>query len=497
MAKVVGVFKTVPYQHQKECLEISIDKPVFAYFLEQGLGKSKVLLDTASFLHKQCKIHTLVVVAPNGVHLNWATNEIPKHLSEDHHVFVWSSKRVNTKRFKNEFDAAILHKGFVVYVVNIEALSSGMGAKWLADFVKMRNPNGVLFAIDESSRIKTPSSRCTKNVSKIARPCAYRRIMTGTPVTQSPFDLFSQMAFLDPRILGFTSYFAFKHTFGVWESQMAVTGGRTVTYERLVEHKNLDKLQGLIAPWSFRRTKKECLDLPEKVYQQIFVELSPTQRKMYNQIKEEGELIIPDDFRVLAPLQITRLLRAQQIIGGFLPEDDQAKEIHMKQLPGGNPKLSMLLDLIDDYPGKAIIWARFRAELELISEALKEHGVVQLHGGVQGANRTEAVRRFQEDDDVRFLVGQQASGIGVTLTEAQTVFYFSNTFSSEHRKQSEDRAHRIGLKHTVVYVDLIAEDTIDGRIVEVLTKADKLARLVLQDDTRPGAGNDSKHSDTR
>jgi len=481
--------KTVPYNHQRECLEISGERRAYAILMEQGLGKTKVVLDTAEALWKKRRIDGLFVVAPNGVHSNWAMNEIPLHLDADHVLLEYESRRKGTRRFERAAED-LMKKDFGrrrlrILCMNVEALSTAAHAIGFARAFLDRFPS--LMTVDESSRIKTPSSSRTKRVVHLGRLAVYRRICTGTAVTQSPFDLYSQFMFLDPDILGFRSYYAFKHYYGVWERRMAQQNGRAWQYEDLLKYVNLDDLSKKIAPHSYRRTKAECLDLPKKIYKTAYAELTPLQKNLMARVLEHGVFEF-DDFSELTPLQITRLLRAQQIIGGFAPSDDPVKDPGGRALPGGNPKMSLMEEMIEDHPGKIVVWARFRAEIRMIADMLRRTygtpSVVEFHGGVTAKGKMANAKRFQEDPSARFLVGQQRSGIGVDLYAAETVFYFSNSFSYEERYQSEDRAHRIGLRHPVVYVDLVARDTVDDRIRAVLKKADRIARKILDEGRR-------------
>lgn len=478
------------YEHQRACLEASQDRRAFAILLEQGLGKTRIALDTARYLWRAGKVDGLLIVAPNGIHSNWVRYEIPKH-APGLAVVEWGRPRATTLRWADVWWRLLTGRGLVAFAVNVEALSGDPrrldgAVKHCEGFLTARR---VLMVVDESSRIKTLGSRRTKAVLNLGRLAPYRRIMTGTPVTQSPFDLYSQFRFLDPAILGFSSYHAFRHQYGVFQKRIAGarTGGHE--YEELVEYVRLDDLARRIVGHSYRRTKAECLDLPAKVYQRIPVELSAEQRRIYDGLMDEG-LASFEDFDVLAPLQITRLLRCQQVLGGFLPVNGEFLT-NPTQLPESavslaeNPRLDRLIELLEeDYPGKAIIWARFRAEIRAIVAALLKrfpNGVVELHGGVTPEARIAGVRAFQEDSAVRFLVGQQASGLGVTLTAAEHVFYYSNSFSYEQRYQSEDRAHRIGQRKTVVYVDFVAKDTVDERILDVLLNAERRAIRMLDE----------------
>jgi len=491
---------------------MSWSRPTFAVLFEQGLGKTWVALATAERLVEAGEIDGLFVLAPNGVHINWTRHELPEHFGLDYVSIDWSSQRSRSKTFERRWDET-LDADFAVLSMNVEALSSGDRASEHARaFLKRRR---CLMVVDESSRVKTPGSRRTKRVVNLGKLAPFRRIMTGTPVTQSPFDVFSQFKFLDTDILGFTSYHAFRHRFGVFTTEMARRDGRTWQYEELVKYVRLDELQRLVAGHSFRRTKAECLDLPEKIRQRRVVELTPTQRRLYDTMMQDGYIEIPEEgIEYLAPLAITRLLRCQQITGGFLPtissptwdgcDEDGAlwsgdadgrrpsnsQKVEWTPVKGKNPKLEACLDEVDAAATKTIVWARFRAEIAVIVAALKKtlgrDAVVEMHGGVTGAGRAEAVDRFQEDDRCRVLVGQQQSGIGVTLTAAELVVYYSNSFSFEQRSQSEDRAHRIGTTHPVVYVDIEGQDTVDEDIRNVLLRSKRLADIVTGDAKRSG-----------
>lgn len=486
------LFKTRPYAHQLECWEESRDREYYAYLLEQGLGKTKIALDVAGYLTMRREIDGLLVVAPNGVHSNWVRRELPKHLSDSvrRSALEWYPKKHATRWWGRAFEKMMDEGGLAVFAVNVEALSKKRSTAM--DYVEMFLSNRqAMIVVDESSRIKNPRATRTKNVIKLGKLAPYRRIATGTPVTQTPFDIFSQYGFLDPSILGFRSFHAFRHQYGVFDRKIAVRDGKQWRYETLVEYVRLDDLAKRIDPHSYRRTKEECLDIPPKIYQQIPVTMTTKQRRYYDEILREGVIEVPDEgFDVIAPLQITRMMRAQQIIGGFLPTNDpESTKSNMRPIPpGGNPKLEALVDLVEnDYVGKTIVWARFRHEINAIASALRSkfgrQAVVEFHGGVDADARGDAIDRFQ-NDDVRFLIGQQQSGIGVTLTAAEFVFYFSNSFSVEQRIQTEDRCHRIGTRHSVVYVDLEMEDTIDGRIREVLSDAVENAEAILGDERR-------------
>jgi SNF2 family DNA or RNA helicase len=482
--------KLTPFKHQAECLKLSWEKKNFAILLEQGLGKTKVCLDTAELLFKAHRIEAMLVVAPNGVHSNWAREQIPLHLDCPYVMVEYSAGRYQTNDFQNQLYVltypTIGQRKLRVLIVNVEAYSNeGRPILFKNKYIdpiqkvskKFLEKFSTLMVIDESTRIKTPRAQRTKRILGLGRHAKYRRILTGTPVTQSPFDIYSQFAFLDYGILGFFSYTSFKHNYGRWEKKFTQRGDKSWEYDELIEYIHLDDLRQRLKPHYYRREKIECLDLPPKIYKVMGVDLSPQQRRLYQQVEKEGVLEF-DDFRLLTPLQITRLLRCQQITGGFLPTGEQGVARPLKD----NPKLDLMLELIEDHPGQTIIWARFRAEITAIVSKLKEtyggDSVVEYHGGVPANKRPGMIKIFQASK-ARFLVGQQASGVGIDLYAAETVFYFSNDFSYDHRYQSEDRCHRIGLLHPVLYIDLIANDTMDERIRWVHERARKAAVAVL------------------
>lgn len=485
-------FKTQPFDHQMEAFMLSRDEEYFALLMEQGTGKTKIIIDNAAWLYGQGHIDTLLVFAPNGVHRNWVTDEIPMHMPDevDWEAHVWRAGDFDRKQTHTSM-AKLLRKkpedGLAVFAINIEAVLTKGGLKVVEAFLKGRR---VFAVVDESTIIKTPGAQRTKKMIGVgkARGLAglskYRRILDGTPITQGPFDLFAPFNFLHPDILGFTSFYSFKHHYGEFEKQMNWQAGKE--YETLTEYRNLDELQKSIAPYTFAITKDECLDLPPKVYQKRYFQLNKDQRKVYNSLRDEFIADLDSGERITAALAMTRLMRLQQIASNYIGTEDGEK-----QISDSNPRLKELLAVIENSP-KTIIWCRFIRDVDDVVAALAESGlrVVRYDGKVKQADRADAIARFQgyEPDKTpinealqadAFVGSPDAAGRGLTLHAANLVIYYSNSFKSGARMQSEDRAHRAGLKHSVTYVDLIAEETIDEHIVEVLRSKRKLADEVV------------------
>ena len=465
--------KTIPYAHQKSEFEQSKDAKARGIFWEMGCGKSKLAIDTACHLFEQDEIDCLFVLAPNGVHTNWMTDEMPKHAwSDDWHGCVWASSRAKTMKATTEREGVLEHEGLILVTMNYDALNTDLGMAFAEQVLRRRT---CLLVADESARIKNPSAKRTKRVMQLSRMCEYRRAMTGTPVSNSPFDIHSQLAFLDPTIwdgIGCRRFPAFKATFGIFKKQHF----HKKQFNQLVGYRNLDKLQPIVGSIASRVMKEDVLDLPPKVYNTHYVELSAEQRRLYTALRDDY-ITATDEGKLLdAPLAIVRLLRLQQILCGYTPTGDENKLVLLKS----NPRLTALMELVEDIHGQAIIWGRFHKDINLIAAALKKAKIsyVIYDGRTSDAMRLTARQMFKRGEAQIFLANPAAAGEGLTLTEAKTVIYYSNSFKLDQRLQSEDRAHRIGQTHSVLYYDLITEGTIDTQIVAALRNKLNIASTV-------------------
>lgn len=477
-----------PFIHQRRAFLLSRARPYFALLMEQGTGKSKVVVDTACWLYQQGLIDRVLVVAPNSVKTNWVTDEIPIHSSPGvkYRACYWSGsggnkeQKAHLQSVINDTSGALLW-----FCINVEALSTGGAGEEAA--TRFLRGGRALMDVDESSKIKAPGAQRTRAVLRLGKLAPYRRINTGTPITQGPIDAFSQFFFLDPSVLGFGSATAFKKhhvEYGGYNDRV------------IVGYKHVDELQERIKPHSFRVLREDCLDLPPKIHQKLKVELAPQQRKIYEQMLNEMRAELAGVGHVTTTMVMTQYLRLQQITGGFIPLEkievaDNGVPVvvgtKVEPIPGPNPKIDALLELAEETGGKMIIWARFRPEIDLVARRLREvygnDAVVEFHGGVNDEQRIRARVGFQDPTSpVRFFVGQtETGGMGLTLTQARTVVYYSNSFSYEARTQSEDRAHRIGQTGSVTYVDIVAIDTKDEAIMEVVRTKRNLANAVTGD----------------
>jgi hypothetical protein len=470
-------FKTKPFVHQLKALEMSWDKKVFAYFMEMGVGKSKVLIDNISMLYDKGNINGVLIIAPKGVYKNWHDSEIPTHMSDhvEKKMVLWEANITKSKQkeldvlFKTDEDLHIL-------VMNVEAFSTKKGTQFAQKFLSCHK---TLMAIDESTTIKNPTAARTKSIIDLGKEVKYKRILTGSPVTKSPLDLFTQCYFLDPWLLEHQSYYSFKTRYAVM--RRILVGGRSV--EIVTGYRNLGELSDKIKPFSYRVLKDDCLDLPPKTFMKRIIKLSDQQQKLYNQMKQLALAELNGKLVTTASV-LTQLMRLHQITCGHFTADDGSTQIL------ANERLDELLNVLNEIEGKAVIWAHYRYDIKVIVEALKkefgDNSVVTYYGDTSTDDRQKAIKKIQDPESpVRFIVGTpQTGGYGITLTGASTMIYYSNGYDLEKRQQSEARIDRIGQTKNMTYIDIIAENTIDDKIVKALRTKVNIASQVMGEELK-------------
>jgi hypothetical protein len=390
-------------------------------------------------------------------------------------MVLWEANITKSKQkeldilFKTDEDLHIL-------IMNVEAFSTKKGTLFAKKFLSCHT---TLMAIDESTTIKSPTANRTKSIIDLGRDVKYKRILTGSPVTKSPLDLFTQCYFLDPWLLEQQSYYAFKTKYAI--TKRIHEGARSV--EIVVGYRNIGELSDKLKPFSYRILKDDCLDLPEKTFMKRIVRLTDEQEKVYKQMKQlalaelNGKLLTTGSV-------LTQLMRLHQITSGHFVANDGTTQI-LK-----NERLDELLNVLNEIEGKAIIWAHYRYDIQVIVEALKkefgEKSVVTYYGDTSQDDRQKAIRDIQDKDSpVRFLVGTpQTGGYGITLTGANTMIYYSNGYDLEKRQQSEARIDRIGQTRHMTYIDIICENTVDEKIVEALRKKVNIASKVMGEELK-------------
>ena len=469
-------FRLKPYKHQLTALEKSWNKETYAYFMEMGTGKTKVLIDNMSMLYDKGKIDGALIIAPKGVVKTWYEQELPTHLPEhiENVTVLWQPNITKTQQEKLE-SLFEIETALHILVMNVEALSTDKGVKFASKFL---NSHKVLMAIDESTTIKTPTAKRTKNIIGLGKYAKYRRVMTGSPITKNPLDLYTQCEFLDPYLLDFASYYAFRNRYA--EMKTMHLRGRSIQVVHAFQ--NLSELSDKLQPFSYRVLKEDCLDLPPKNFIKRHITLTPEQKKVYEQMKKHALATL--NGKVTSTMTVlTQLMRLHQITcGHFTADDGSVQTIN-------NNRVNELLNILEETEGRAIIWANYQKDITQIVENIeKEYGpgsVVDYYGLTAQEDRQDNIRQFQSDPKCRFLVGTPSTGgYGITLTAANTVIYYSNGYDLEKRLQSEDRAHRIGQKKNVTYIDIIAEDTVDEKIVKALRDKINIASEVLGEELK-------------
>ena len=469
-------FKTKPYAHQLKALQMSWDREVFAYFMEMGTGKSKVLIDNMAMLYDRGKINGALIIAPKGVYKNWYDSELPTHLAShiETKIGFWKAMRSKSedKELNKVFSTGVeLH----ILIMNVEAFSTKKGLEFAQKFLWSHN---ALITVDESTTIKNPGASRTKNIIKLSRYAKYKRILTGSPVTKSPLDLYTQCFFLNPDLLDHSSYYTFRTRYALMRN--INVGARSVNV--VVGYKNLAELSEKLKPFSYRVLKDDCLDLPPKTFLKRTIQLSDEQKRIYKQMKTLALAELNGKITTTVNV-ITQLMRLQQITCGHFTADDGSIQL-LK-----NNRVDELMDVLEEVEGKAVIWAHFRQDIRTIVASIEKKypgSVVTYYGDTTTDERQNAIKLIQDKDSkVRFLVGTpQTGGYGITLTGASTMIYYSNGYDLEKRQQSEARIDRIGQEKPMTYIDIICEDTVDDKIVLSLRKKVNIATEIMGEELK-------------
>ncbi len=476
-------FKYPPYEHQRKALVMGRDQTVFAYLMDQGTGKTKVILDDAAYNFRRGIIDCLVVVSPNSVKTNWVNtetddDEVNKHMAPD--IPYVSAAFFSNPNSEQAADWAFFIKHIaqrsylLVASFNVEGAWTKKSQTMMSYLLKHRK---CMLVVDESTRIGNRTSKRTKVMLELRRLAKLARIASGTPVIKSPLKAYSQFGFLDPNILGISTFAEFQARYAVMHPQQPNMPVRFVNTGELA-----DKIAGV----SYRVMKTECLDLPPKVYQKRSIYMGGEQAHWYKKMRDDSLVILSREHRVEAPTVLTQLLRLQQITAGYLPQIDEYGEQTGIVKIGNDfpPKIQEAMNIIEETEGKVIVWCKFKFEIEEMFAACKAAQVesATFYGETSESERLRTRTRFQDDPRLKVFIGQvRTGGIGITLTAAATVIYLSNTFSTEDRVQSEDRAHRIGQSESVNYYDLICPNTVDVKVLNVLRENKRLSDEIMRD----------------
>lgn len=482
-------YETEPFEHQHNWFEKTRDLKSWAFLWEQGTGKTKPTIDTAAYLFEQDKIDAVLIVAPNGVHLNWLKDEFPKHfpkrLRDSLRAALYVSSKAKNVSHKKKIEALLNFNGLSVLSISYDGLKTDAGREFVRRFLARRR---VLYIVDEGHRIKNPKAKQTKLVLSSSKLVDYKRLLTGTPITTGPFDLFSQLKFVDEGIwkqAGLSSFGSYKTRFANLKRIELPNGG---IFEKVLNYRDIPVLQEILSGVSCRVTKDEVLDLPPKLYSKLYFDVSPAQAKLIHELKTEliAEL---RDHTIETPSAIVWMLRVQEILSGFVRPvaGEKAVPIDMKK----NARLDAAVDYLLELPHPAIVWARFAPDIDLLMERLNAKEVLagRYDGRVSDDEAEETRQGFIKGNLKFFVANAQKGQEGLTLTQARTVMYYNNTFKLGEREQSEDRAHRIGQEHPVNYVDVVGvmpdgKPSLDEHIAKALREKKDIASRITGDEIK-------------
>lgn len=470
-------FKTQPYDHQAREFELHGLDEARALLWQMRCGKTKATIDSACALWHKGEIDAVLIFAPNGVHANWIERELPAHQWPDvpNKTFTWiTSKCSKSASWQNELRAAIKDKTQLVWLaVNSEVLTQ-LTVRKITDAITANRK--VLIVFDESHNYRVPSSKRTKRARALAKRCPYRRILTGTPITNNPLHAFSQYELLQPSALGFDTFEDFKNYFAVFVQQQTKNGRR---YPALKEYRNLTELTERMAKWSSVVRREDCDDLPSLIKRTRHIELTPQQVAAYNDVHAMLQINVGRQVVDISE-GASRISKLQQIVSGFVI--DECGETY--RFPGTNPRIEALIDEVMACSGKVIVWCNYRNDLDLVYEELSKQSLkcVQYCGKTKERDRQEVRKLFAPDaeNDIKVLVGQpMAGGQGLNLSAASKIVWYSHTFDAIVRSQADERATKVGGKNIEV-VD-IAASGVDEYILENLSNKRDIAKAISED----------------
>lgn len=462
--------------HQIKANELAKGKVAFALLMDMGTGKSKTAINEIGQLYDDGIIDRVLIIAGKGSYLDWRDKHIPESIDPTLpiSVFTWLGTKLKyLAEFQEFLKGPPILKFFITTYESLGASPKGVTAAHA--FVAAGK---TAIYVDESSKMKGRKTERTKVLMALAKYSVVRRIMTGTDITQGPMDLWAQFEFLQKGLLGFKNFYSFRARYAILEP--LYLGGRKI--DKIMGYQRLDELKTTVDKHSFRITKEECTDLPPKIYRSTRVELTEEQADKYAQMRDECLVELGENQWASATLVLGQLRALHRITCGHIRGEDGI----VRMLNNNRPQA--VLDTIDECTGGVVIWCAYQADVETLYATLTglygASAVVKYYGPTSQDDRIEAIRRIQAGE-ARFFIGTAASGgYGITITTPNNVIYYSNTFSLEHRLQSEDRVYRIGQDKVCTYTDLITPGTLDQHILTTLMAKREVADLVATGEIR-------------
>lgn len=454
-------FKIPPWEHQLRELEYTKDLEAWGLLWQMRTGKTKVVIDTAMHLFIENRIDAVLVVTRSGVHSNWIRKEVPKHCSIPYDAEWWDAERAQKKSYVARLHDLSLCESLIFFSVNNESFIRPLAQSYLRKLLRLR----VLLVVDEVHDFRSHTSLRTKLIHKLARHCAYRRILTGTNNGNCPLSNWGQFEILEQGALGFAKYSDFEKRYAVIEWERNNQTGKM--YKVISGYRHLKEMQASIDRLSSTIRRADCPDLPPLVVSSVDVKLSLVQKKFYRQLKREFEVALETGQILTAEEASVRRMKLQQVLSNFVVDEHGRRHtVDAKN----NPRMDRLLEQLLDVDAKAIVWCRFQQDLDNVAARLSLEGIrfVEYHGRVSKPDRFEAERRFREDPLCTVFLGQpQSAGLGLDLSSANTIIWYSHTDDIVTRDQANERATQKG-SSAVAVIDLVVPDSVDEEIMENL-----------------------------
>lgn len=461
-------FKTRPWVHQFREFEYSRDFIAWGLLWQMRTGKTKVIIDTAAHLFQRGKIDGVIIVTRSGVHANWIRREFPKHCSVPYQAQYWEAERLTQRQYRRDLiKLALVKRELLVLSVNTESAIRPKAQLFLKELVRKR----LMLIVDECHDFRTPSSKWTKMIHRLAKHCLYRRILTGTNNGNSPLGNWAQFEILEPQALGFKKFTQFRKRYAVLtlehlkNPRTGLPTGRA--FYKVDGYQRLEELQHSIDRLSSTILRRDCPDLPPLVSSSYDVDLTVEQRRVYRELKRDFMTELASGVILTAREAGVRQLKLQQVLSNFMIDPDGRTHIINTRC---NPRLEALLTLVDDLDEKIIIWCRFQVDLDIITEAFQQRHLnfVAYHGRVSKKDRIIAETRFREDPNCRLFLGQpQSAGLGLDLSAAGVIIWYSHTSDIVIRDQANERATEKG-STAVAVIDLITPKSVDERYMDIL-----------------------------
>ncbi len=460
------------WDHQYLERLLYFDDPARGLFWSMRTGKSKSVIDLATELTESGKITGMIIVAPNGVHMNWTRRELPKHWPKTLTLecLTWISKTTKPKHVNSFANSTT---DLSVISVNVEALQLPRFQKMVRSFLR-KHDGKILIVFDESHLYLSPGSKRTRLARGLSAKCSHRRILTGTAALNSPLHLWSQLELLSPAALGYKTFGAFKKEFADYEVGYRAGGQQ---YPKLVRYKNLERLRALVADWVTVVPRSEVTGLPSLLLTERPVMFSSKQEKAYNQIVKKMESEVSEDLTIEEA--IVRITKLRQVLSGFVLDEDGG----VVEIDSCPPRFTALLDeILGTDPCRSIVWCQYREEMRRLKVFLAENDVLALeyHGGVNAHDRQQNIDLFQNwkiDKPVVFLAQPQAAGMGLELSNAEAVIWYSHSFDAIVRDQATERATKMNAG-SVSVIDILTPGTVDATMLSVVRDKQGLADLV-------------------